>query len=122
MFRHLKFLIFWIVILAVVPFIVMLLWNILIPSILGLSAISYWQALGLFVLCRILFGGFRFGGGRPHGFHHMGDNPIHEKWKNMTDQERREFIEKRRRFGFGGPFGKGRFNMDDFSDETKDEK
>lgn len=116
-----KLTIFWIVILAAIPAVVMLLWNALIPSILGLSVISYWQALGLFVLCRILFGGFRFGG-RHHRFHDMGENPIHEKWKNMTDEERKKFIEKRRKFGFGGPFGKGRFNMEDFSDETKNEK
>ncbi|MBN1423651.1 hypothetical protein JXA88_03755 [Candidatus Fermentibacteria bacterium] len=33
------------------------LWNWLMPPIFGVAAISYWQAVGLFVLCHILFGG-----------------------------------------------------------------
>ena len=37
---------------------IMLLWNYLIPSIIGWTTINYWQALGLFVLTRLLFGGF----------------------------------------------------------------
>jgi hypothetical protein len=36
------------------------LWNALIPPIFGLPAISFWQALGLLVLSRVLFG--RMGG------------------------------------------------------------
>ena len=118
MFKCFKLTVFWIAVVALVPFVVMLLWNALIPSIAGLSVISYWQALGLFVLCRILFGGFRFGGRHHRRFH---DNPMHEKWKNMTDEERKEFIEKRRKFGFGGHFGKDRFNKN-FWDDTKDEQ
>ena len=42
---------------------IMLLWNYLIPSIIGWTTINYWQALGLFVLTRLLFGGFH-----GHGF------------------------------------------------------
>jgi hypothetical protein len=34
---------------------VMLLWNWLIPEIFGLSEITFWQAIGLNVLCTILF-------------------------------------------------------------------
>jgi len=37
---------------------VMFLWNALIPTIFGLTVINFWQALGLLVLARILFGGF----------------------------------------------------------------
>jgi len=37
----------------------MTLWNILMPMIFNLPALSFWQALGLFILARILFG---FGG------------------------------------------------------------
>jgi len=36
---------------------VMLLWNWLIPSILGLGVITFWQAWGLTWLCSILFKG-----------------------------------------------------------------
>jgi hypothetical protein len=34
---------------------VMLLWNWLMPEIFGLSEITFWQAIGLNVLCTILF-------------------------------------------------------------------
>ena len=34
---------------------VMLLWNWLIPEIFGLSEITFWQAIGLNILCTILF-------------------------------------------------------------------
>lgn len=40
-------------ILAAFP--VMLLWNWLMPAIFGLKAISFWQALGLSILCGLLF-------------------------------------------------------------------
>ncbi len=46
---------------AVFGFIVMSLWNWLLPGIFGLPAIGFWQALGLLVLSKILFGGFRGG-------------------------------------------------------------
>lgn len=38
--------------------IVMLLWNTLLPTLFSLPAVSFWQALGILLLCRILFGGF----------------------------------------------------------------
>ena len=62
--------------------IVMLLWNSLVPPIVGARAITFWQALGLLVLCRILFGGFGFG---MHG-RRMEDR--------MTPEERERFRER----------------------------
>jgi len=45
--------------------IVRLLWNWLLPPLFGLPALTFWQALGMLALCRILFGGLgRHGGGR----------------------------------------------------------
>lgn len=38
-------------------FIVMWLWNSLMPDIFNLKTITYWQAIGLFVLIKILVGG-----------------------------------------------------------------
>lgn len=49
---------------ALFGFITMWLWNALIPQIFGLSVISYWQAVGLLILFKILFGGFGNGGGK----------------------------------------------------------
>jgi hypothetical protein len=43
--------------------IVMLLWNALMPEIFGLKPIGYWQAWGLFILCSILFKGMGSSGG-----------------------------------------------------------
>ena len=48
---------------ALFPFVVQLLWNHVLTDILPVSAISYWQALGLLALCKLLFGGFPGGRG-----------------------------------------------------------
>lgn len=40
---------------------IQLLWNATIADMFGLPAISYWQAVGIFILAKILFG-FGFGG------------------------------------------------------------
>lgn len=45
---------------ALLALLVMLLWNWLIPTIfVGGPVITYWQALGLMILAKILFGGFK---------------------------------------------------------------
>jgi hypothetical protein len=83
---------------------VMLLWNALLPGIFGLPFINYWQAVGVLLLTRVLFGGF--GGGRfmprdwPGRDEHLfrQGNPLREKWLNMTDEERRAFIAKEKDF------------------------
>jgi hypothetical protein len=43
--------------------VVMLLWNWLMPEIFGLKRVSYWQAWGLLALCTILFKGIGSSGG-----------------------------------------------------------
>jgi hypothetical protein len=91
----------------------MLLWNLLIPEIFGLATINFWQALGLLALARILFGGFGKGGMMMHGKMGHHKNPIREKWMKMSPEQRKEFINRRREFGFGGPFGRRDFRMDD---------
>jgi hypothetical protein len=77
----------------------MLLWNALVPDIFGLSPLSYWQAAGILVLARILFGGLgpghftpRWGPGFSHG------NKLREKWMNMSGEERMAFVEKEKDF------------------------
>ncbi len=72
--------------------IVMLLWNWLAPAIFGWHAITFWQALGLLVLCRILFGGF--GGHRSVRSNIR--NRMREKWDGMTPEERERFREAMR--------------------------
>ena len=64
------------------------LWNWLMPSIFGLHAISYWQALGLMALSWILFGGLRgHGSGRGSWRYDM-----RRRWERMTPAEREEFV------------------------------
>lgn len=80
-------------------FVVMVLWNHLMPAIFGLHAISFWQALGLLVLSKILFGGFR---GRP-GFGPPWRQRMMERWEQMTPEEREKFRDGMR--AGCGPFG-----------------
>lgn len=73
---------------------VMLLWNAILPDVTGVKTLTYWQALGLLVLSRILFGGWR--GGRPGGYaKHNSDFRKHtawkDKWMNMSMEERMKF-------------------------------
>lgn len=70
---------------AALGWIVMSLWNWIIPSIFanGLP-IDYFRALGLLVLCRVLFGGFHGRGGW-HNHKHM------QRWHKMTDEEKEKF-------------------------------
>jgi hypothetical protein len=84
-------------IVAMFGVVIMLLWNWLLPDIFGFAGINLWQALGLFVLAKILFGNFGFGG--KHWLHaYFHHNPIREKWMKMTPEERKEFISKRHGF------------------------
>jgi hypothetical protein len=78
---------------AVVSAAVMELWNLLLPGIFGLRAIGFWQALGLLVLSKLLFGGFRPGrGGGPHWRRRM-----FERWEQMQPEERERFKQGMRR-------------------------
>jgi len=72
---------------AVFGFIVMSLWNWLMPALIGWRPITFWQALGLFILTKILFGGFR--GGWGHGRHWR--RRMMERWEQMTPEEREKF-------------------------------
>ena len=75
---------------AVFGYVVMMLWNWLIPPIVGWKAVDYWQALGLFVLAKILFGF----GGRGHHYGAMRWRArMAERWDSMTPEEREKFRE-----------------------------
>ncbi len=72
--------------------IVMWLWNAILPSVLHTNSITFWQSAGLLLLCRILFGGFRFnpsGGGRPRFGNRWGN--MRDKWQQMSPEERAKF-------------------------------
>ncbi len=111
------------VVLSLVSFVVMQLWNNLLPAILHVGIITFWQAMGIFILCKILFG---FGkGGR--GWGNGGGGPwmrprMEEKFKNMTPEEKERFKQKmaeRMCGGFGDHRRGRRFgDWEDFKTET----
>ena len=77
-------------------YVVMLLWNFIFPGALHAERITYWQAVGLFVLCRILFFGFRRRyNNKPNMW--RGNPQWRQKWMNMSDEERAKFREEWRR-------------------------
>ena len=80
------------------------LWNWLLPPLFGWPVITFWQALGLLLLCRILFGGFGFRGGPRHHIGRRMRERMSERWASMTPEERERFRQGiRSRCGFGPP-------------------
>jgi ABC-type multidrug transport system fused ATPase/permease subunit len=93
---------FVIFVVAAFGFLTMILWNNLTPMIFHLPLINFWQALGLLVLTRLLFGGM--------GHHAAGHafnlrRNIRNKWEKMTPDERERFCQHvnhhHSRFDFG---------------------
>ncbi len=96
--------IFWLIVFAGFTPAVQHLWNWLMPEIFGLHMITYWQAFGLLGLSWLLFGGPRMfprGGGGGRWRHRM-----HERWEQMTPEEREKFRSGMRRGC--GPFGEAK--------------
>ena len=91
---------------------VMHLWNWLLPGLFGWHTIGFWQALGLLLLSRILFGGF---GGHGHG---AGGSRMRrrmeERWEKMTPEER-ENVRQGMQGRCGGP-GHPAYQADDRPD------
>src|SRR6266478_5609112 len=94
--RVLKFVLLGMLAAGVLSFVVMSLWNWLMPALFGWHVITFWQAVGLLVLSKILFGGFHGGPGRHMRWRHR----MIERWGNMTPEEREKFAQ-----GFGGRCG-----------------
>ncbi len=93
---------------------VMLLWNWLMPELFGLTTITFWQAFGITLLARLIFGGFKHNGhsnkskckdkkfkhwGRKHwkdacsskDWHHFNDY-----WKEEGEKSFKEYIDKKK--------------------------
>lgn len=73
-------------------FLTQYLWNWLMPALFHLPAISLGQTLGLLVLSRILFGGFR--GGRPGGWareRKVWQQRMENRLEHLSPEEREKF-------------------------------
>jgi len=90
-------------------FVIMWLWNWLMPEIFGLTTLTYWQAVGLFILSKILIGCGSSGGGsrhksKKHGNHKCGeskDKKGYSKWehydtywKEEGDKSYKDYVER----------------------------
>jgi hypothetical protein len=81
--------------------VVMQLWNWLLPMLFGWRQITFWQALGLLALCRILFGGFGLRGGGPRS---NVRRRMAERWEQMTPEDREKYRQSfRGRWGCPAP-------------------
>ncbi len=69
-------------------YVVMLLWNWLIPAIFGLGTITFWQAVGIVILAKLLFGGFggKGGGSKSRSKKRFGKR-FEAKWKERCAED-----------------------------------
>jgi Ca2+/H+ antiporter, TMEM165/GDT1 family len=85
------------------PYVVQLLWNGVLTQIVSVNPITYWQAFGLLLLAKILFGGLPgsrgcCGGGGPGA--RFRDHLKSKRWAAMDPAERERLKnEMRQRFG-----------------------
>ena len=82
-------------------FVIMWLWNWLMPNIFSLGVVTFWQAAGLLVLSKILFSG----GGHAHRWHSdrqkkYWQSRFEKKWKRMPDEKKEQFARKMEEKGF----------------------
>ncbi|HXW63255.1 MAG TPA: hypothetical protein VEJ45_11690 [Candidatus Acidoferrales bacterium] len=98
-FKGMKFVLFVLLAAAVLSFVIMGLWNWLMPGLFGLHPIRFWQALGLLLLSRILLGGVRGRRAPPWQWRAR----VMERWAQMSPEEREKFREGMR--GRCGAFG-----------------
>ncbi len=74
---------------ALLGFVIMWLWNWLMPMIFGLTTITYWQGIGVFILAKIIFGGIGSGSGDSEKKHEKGTirSAIRDEVKKEFDKE-----------------------------------
>lgn len=84
--RGVKIAVIGVIAVTVFGFVVMSLWNWLAP-VFGLHSLTFWQALGLLILSKILFGGFRGGPGHAGDWRHR----MKDRWEKMTPEQRAQF-------------------------------
>ena len=100
-----KIILFVIAALLLFGLVVMGLWNAILPKVANVSPINFWQALGILLLSKILFGGF---GGRWHRGRQHWKQQVEQKLANMTPEEREKFKQEwQKRCGWRGRYTEG---------------
>ncbi len=102
--KVLSIIVIFIAIASALSALVMFLWNAILPEVVGVKPLTFWKAMGLLLLAKILFGGLgRFAGGKRHSKRRQWRN----KWMKMNPEERREaksrwkeYCKKRKRSRF----------------------
>lgn len=101
-YRSKRFFIAPLILIALVAFsaLTMVLWNALMPVIFHLPVLNFWQAAGLLILARLLFGGMR-----PHHHrswpHYPWRQNLRDKISNMSQEERKDFFRKMHAYRHG---------------------
>jgi len=90
--KGLKIALFAVLFVAIFGSVVMWLWNWLMPALFGWHVIGFWQAIGILVLSKILFGGFHGRRGGPMGWRHR----MRERFEYMTPEEQEKFRQSMR--------------------------
>lgn len=93
--KGIKFIFFVAIAVLALSYLVMALWNWLMPLLFHVSAITFWQALGILALSKIIFGFGRWGGSQwSHQKQFYLREKMEEKLKHMTPEERDRFREE----------------------------
>lgn len=85
---------------AAMSYLVMTLWNWVLPAVFGLATITYWQAVGILLLSKLLFGFGGWGHKNHYASHwkqHGGaawKEKMEEKLKSMSPEEREKLREE----------------------------
>lgn len=85
-----RFIAFGLLLLALAGALTMWLWNTILPPVLHVGTLTFWQALGLLILSRLLFGNFK-GRHQHYGPQRGKAYFMREKWAKMTPEEREQF-------------------------------
>jgi|GEM_PF-166411 len=105
-------------------FVVMWLWNWLMPMLFGLKQVTYWQAVGIFALAKILFGGIGGGGSSDDSgpYRHTGKSKggikhqIKSEFKKEFDEEFDKEFDKEYDKSFKKEYNKSNDSNDDYDE------
>ncbi len=105
---------------SLLSYVVMLLWNNVLVAVTHVGLVTFWQAAGILLLSKILFGF----GGRSFKKHrspqeHAWRTEMIGKWQNMTPEERKKFKEEFRNRCGGGWRGNRGWDRDFGKQEEK---